>query len=262
MHKLLGSAYLDQAIRAKAVERVRDILQKGNPHHSPAYGKLCNEVGLPAPLSASGLPHTPPLHKLGRGNLTSIPFPMSATGYQPPLSASNIPHNANVTSPPFNFPSFGSPISPPLRTAPGAIVQGQGSYMPRQASPFQPMFSGNHGSPVGQPMLQDGQTYQGGHMNPYHNMPPPPYQRQQFMHGQYSPGDFSQRHAPMMPSLTAGAQQGYADQYLQNVAALQSELLKVILIYIHELNKADIRIDSHYSVRLYRLSRTARRRSA
>lgn len=215
MHKLLGSVYVNTAMRERGVQRVRDILQKGTPHHSPAYAKLCYEVGLPAPPGANGLPHTPPPHKAGRSAQAGVPYPLTMH-HQPPHTAGGIHNVGNPNSPAFNFPSFGSPISPPPRSAPGAAPP----YMPQQPSPFQPMFGRGEDMNGRMSAYRDSQAYLSAQPSPYGTYSP-----------QHSPGragygrpESSPRHPPMMPSLASNPPHGaYTDQYLQNVAALQSK---------------------------------------
>lgn len=213
MHKLLGSVYVGAAVRERGIQRVKDILRKGPPHHSPAYAKLCYEVGLPAPPGANGLPHTPPAHKLGgRHSQAGIPYPLTMH-HQPPHTASSIQNNGNPSSPQFDFPSFGSPISPHPRSAPGTAAQ---SYMPRQASPYQPMFGRNEDMNG----RMSGQGYLSAQPNPYgtYSPQPSPGRAPYGKHGG-SPGLPS-----IMPSLGANPQHNaYTDQYIQNVAAMQSK---------------------------------------
>lgn len=222
MHKLLGSVYLSGSVRERGIQRVREILQKGTPHHSPAYAKLCHEVGLPPPAGANGLPHTPPPHKLGRGT-ASVPYPLTMHGHMP-HTASGVQHNGNPISPPFNFPSFGSPISPAPRTAPGGIAA-NASYMPRQASPFQPMFGRQEEMNGRMPGFREANGYMGGQSGPYGYGPNQPQSARPTYgkHGLIDPA----RSPNIMPSLSANSQQGnYTDQYLQNVAALQSQCFR------------------------------------
>jgi hypothetical protein len=219
VHKLLGSAYLSNAVREQGIQRIRAILQKGSSHHSPAYAKLCHEVGLPAPLAANGMPHTPPPPKAGRGGFSY------AHHNSHPLSANNIPNSGNPISPPFAFPSFGSPISPPPRSAPGMISSAGQNYVPRRASPFQPMFGARNDISVGRRHdHREMQNYVSNQPTLYQTYSPHLPSAVQQVQGKQDLTDLASRHNAIMPSLASGAQQSsYADQYIQNVAALQSE---------------------------------------
>lgn len=176
MYKLLQSSHVDHASRELAVGKIRAVLQKGVPHHSPAYAKLCHEVGLPAPLlSNNQTPHTPPTGKFG-GQRGQHAYHSQSQQHQPhyhgpgygPHSMPMGPHltpggpsghhahahnqHGQAGSPAFNFPSFGSPLSPAHRQAsPGAVSGGSPSpssmYVPRQPSPYQPVYSGGGPSP-------------------------------------------------------------------------------------------------------------------
>lgn len=221
MHKLLGSVYLSTSVRERGAQRVRDILQKGTPHHSPAYAKLCHEVGLPPPPGANGLPHTPPPHKLGRINNGAIPYPLSVHGQSPHTAGGIHQHNGNPVSPAFNFPSFGSPVSPPPRSAPAPGTMSHAStYMPRQPSSFQPMFGRSEDVNGRMPGFRDAQGYLGGQPSPYGAYSPVPPSSARSPYGK---PETSPRPPSIMPSLAANQQGVYTEQYLQNVAALQSE---------------------------------------
>lgn len=212
MHKLLGSVYISPSVRERGAQRVKEILEKGTPHHSPAYAKLCYEVGAPAPAGTNGLPHTPPPQKGGGRHMQAgNAYPLTIHS-QPPHTAAGLQNMGNPISPPFSFPSFGSPISPPPRSAPGVASH---SYMPRQASPFQPMFGGGE-SMNGR---LSAQGYLSAQASPYTPYPPPLPAGQPTS----SKPDLSPQHSAMMPSFGADPQHStYADHYLQNVNAMQS----------------------------------------
>lgn len=176
MYKLLQSNHIDHASKELAVGKIREVLQKSATHHSPAYAKLCHEVGLPAPLLPNNqTPHTPPTGKFGshRGQQphhlqSQQQYPhYNGPGYGPPgmpmgphltpggPAGHHHPHTHNqhghAGSPAFNFPSFGSPLSPAHRQAsPGATSGGSPSpssmYVPRQPSPYQPVYGGAAGA--------------------------------------------------------------------------------------------------------------------
>lgn len=148
MYKLFSSVHIDRATKDLAIRKVRAVLEAKPPHHSPAYAKLCNEVGLPAPIPQHPPQqvHTPPAVKYGKQNGQHV-----ASG--PPH-----PYANHVVSPAFNFPAFGSPLSPQLKHVQHNSSPSPGpGYIPRQASPYQPMFA--MGGPHSAAAFYYGQQY-------------------------------------------------------------------------------------------------------
>ena len=194
MYKLLGSAHIDRATKDLAISKIRPILQAGTPHHSPAYAKLCNEVGLQAPTPQQHHTQTPPAGKQAaryNGSSTHMhqtPGP-PAYGYPNP-----------AVSPAFNFPAFGSPLSPAHGPSGGRNPSPSPGYVPRQTSPYQPMFGTAMDPSIA------GQGYYYGHQyNPYANGYPSPMSATS--HDRHSPNE-------------SGRAQ---DDYMRTIAAMQSK---------------------------------------
>ena len=190
MHKLLGSIHIDRATKDIAIGKVRTILQAGTPHHSPAYAKLCNEVGLPAPTPQHPQARTPPLGKYGKFDGQGGPGGQHTPG---PAHA----YQNHIVSPAFNFPAFGSPMSPQNRAGAHSASPSPG-FIPRQTSPYQPMFGMEvpHG-PNG--------YYYGHQYNPYG--------------GGFGMPMSATSQDRQSPVNSARAQ----EDYMQSIAAMQSE---------------------------------------
>jgi len=221
MHKLLSSPHLDNATREAGAAKVKAILETLQPHHSPAYAKLCHEVGLPAPSFPNSAPLQVPPHgtkqhqpqhfvhtpqQRGMPGANGYPFPYTQHQQQQGGHHNNLP--SHPMSPPFAFPAFGSPLSPPARLMPSANSHGP-MYAQRQPSPLHG-YDQQHMMQGHSPGRPDGFSGSQGAVPP--------------AHPRASPSGSSPRNAPLMPGLghhTGPLPNAYVEHYLQNVAALQ-----------------------------------------
>lgn len=227
---------------------MKKILQEGQPHHSPAYAKLCHEIGLPIPaianqgppqsLHLSGKSHTQqhhhPQHIPGGRDMPGGPSYAAQLQHQHPYHQHHQPIHQNypphsgpqnaMSPPPFSFPSFGSPLSPPARLIPSAAGDASNGHSYGQRQP--PSLEGQEQSHFvpghigGTPDQYGGMSY---------GLAPSPQPR-------VSPNGSSPRNHAIMPGLgtTSGPlPNAYVEQYLQNVAALQSESAKTLVRRTH-----------------------------
>jgi hypothetical protein len=192
---------VDSTTRDTGAQKVRTILQQNAPHHSPAYAKLCNEVGLPPPAFTSSGPHTPPSGKHSRPSPNHGQYPGG-------------PGRSMNNGSPFSFPAFGSPLSPgPLQQ------QGRHSTSPVYARQPSPLHSAQVNGASDMSLHHQYDPYR---MSPYGGPDKPPQSMDDRQYNMRSPA--------MIPSLAGSPQHGsYADQYIQNVAALQSEPLILLI---------------------------------
>ena len=220
IHKLLSSPVLDHATRDSAINRVSSILRRNPMHHSPAYGKLCAEVGIAAPPGSYNL-------QSSQGSYGRYADPYSQNGYAVPSYGPGTPAPRygssalpSTISPPFAFPSFGSPLSPAPQQK-GTVNGTVATYPGRDRRDPSPAQLSSLGKVTG--MFYDSNhqqsRYSGNDNITYADAHNDQYQRQP-----------SPRSAPLMPSLVTpdNQQAAYADQYLQNVAALQSQSQRCI----------------------------------
>lgn len=189
----------------------RDIISKGPQHHSPAYAKLCGEVGVAPPPSAN-------MHRPGPNSPSPQRDARTSSGL--PLPSGQIHFPSQHPGVPFQFPSFGSPISPHL----GSVAP----FAPSQVRPGMPAYpsdlrdgKSSYGSPVMAPPASYPGPANADRQYPHHaGMPFAEKQGMPVGNTRASPNGGP---APIIPSLLGGPPNASYDQYLQNIAALQSK---------------------------------------